>query len=230
VTDLATSATGAITRPTMGLEEAIFTTRAMRRLKSDPVPIEILSRIVEAATMAPTGSYQQNWRFIVVTERPKIERLAALWRQVTEMARDHAHQVLPEAIFKSVVYLGEHFGDTPAVVFVGGTDAPPPGAPVIMSTTWFGSIFPAAQNLMLAARAYGLGTTLTTIILGFEDELRTILELPPDVTLAACIPVGYPKGKFGRPPRNPVDQVAHLNRFGNPLPAPAVTFEPPTVP
>jgi nitroreductase len=212
--------------PTINLNEAIFTTRAMRRLKTDPVPVEILSNLVEAATMAPSGSFQQHWRFIIVTDRDKIEALAALWRQITDLASDYARSVLPENIFKSVAYLGEHFGDTPAVVFVGATDAPPAGAPMAMTATWFGSVFPAAQNLMLAARAYGLGTTLTTIILGFEEQLREILSLPPEVTLAACIPIGYPKGRFGRPERNPVSAVASLNTYGNPMPDPVGGFAP----
>lgn len=204
----------------ISLEEALATTRAMRRLEPDPVPLDVLARVVEAATMAPTGSYAENWRFFVVTDREIIGRLGELWGQLHGMVEEHARSVLPDAIFRSVVYLGRHFGDSPAVVFVGGTGAPPPGAPLPMTATWYGSLFPAVQNLMLAARSFGLGTTLTTLVLAFHDQVRELLGAPEDVTLVACIPVGYPKGRFARPARRPVSEVAYLNRHGNPLPDP----------
>jgi nitroreductase len=110
--------------------------------------------------------------------------------------------------------------EVPAVIVVGGTGAPAPSAPRIAVATWYGSLFPAVQNLLLAARSHGLGATLTTFLLPLEAQLRELLLIPEDVSLVACIPMGYPAGRFGRPARQPVEEVAHLNQFGTPLPNP----------
>jgi nitroreductase len=201
----------------MTVEDALFTTRAMRRLEPTPVPRDVLWRVVEAATMAPSGQDRQHWHFIVVDDRGSIERIAELWRRETTLLRPHSKEHLSEGVYKSVQYLAEHFADTPAVVFVGATGVPEADAPVRTTASWYGSVFPAVQNLMLAARNFGLGTTLTTIILDHTDDLRSVLGHPADLTLVACIPIGYPKGRFGRPPRLPVDEVASINRFGDPF-------------
>ena len=86
------------------------------------------------------------------------------------------------------------------------------------SSTHYGSIYPAIQNLMLAARARGLGTTLTTLHKAAEDEIKAILEIPDDVDTVALIPIGYPEGRFGRPKRRPSRDVTHWDRWGQPEP------------
>jgi nitroreductase len=96
---------------------------------------------------------------------------------------------------------------------------------LVLTATWYASILPSVQNLMLAARARGLGTTLTTLLLAAHDDVLDILGVDDVVTLVACIPLGYPKGRFGRPARNPVDVVARLD--GRPLPPPAITYNEP---
>jgi nitroreductase len=119
----------------------------------------------------------------------------------------------------------EHFRDVPAVVFAGATDFPGRDANHLLTTTWYASILPSVQNLMLSARARGLGTTLTTALLAADDDVREILGADHNVTFVACIPLGYPKGRFARPVRNPVNAVAWLD--GRPLPLPATTYSEP---
>jgi 3-oxoacyl-[acyl-carrier protein] reductase len=218
----ATSSNGGST--TMSLDEAIYTTRAMRRLRTDPVPPELLSQIVEAATMGPSGNLMQNWRFYVVTDRAEIEKLGNLWSLIYERVR-HRGGEMPETLLKSCEYMIEHFRHVPAVVLAGATNFPGREANHVLTTTWYASILPSVQNLMLAARARGLGTTLTTLLLAAHDDVRAIVGAADDVTLVACIPLGYPKGRFGRPDRNPTDAVAWLD--GRPLPPPAITYNEP---
>lgn len=206
----------------MSLEEAIYTTRAMRRLRADPVDRELLSEIIEAATMGPSGHSKQNWRFYAVTDRDTIAAVGDLWSQIYERVR-HLSGELPEMLLKSCEYMIAHFRNVPAVVFAGATDFPGRGANHVLLTTWYASILPSVQNLMLAARARGLGTTLTTLLLAAHDDVRNVVGIGEDVTLVACIPLGYPKGRFARPARNPVDAVARLN--GRPLPPPVTTYD-----
>jgi nitroreductase len=201
----------------------MFTTRAMRRLRPDPVPPELLSRIVEAATMAPCGNHIQNWRFYVLTERARVAQLAGLWAKIFDRVKDQTG-AMPEALRKSCEYMIEHFAEVPAVILAGAVHFPGPEANLVETVTWYASILPAVQNLMLAARALGLGTTLTTLPLAAPDALRRIGAVPDDVTLVACIPLGYPKGQFRRPSRQPVDTIAWLD--GAPLPAPSITAFP----
>lgn len=210
--------------PAMSLDEAIYTTRAMRRLRTDPVPRELLAQIVEAATMGPSGNLQQNWRFYVITDRGQIGKLGELWSQIYERVR-HQGGELPETLLRSCEYMIEHFRDVPAVVLAGATGFPGRDASRVLMTTWYASILPSVQNLMLAARARGLGTTLTTLLLAAHDDVRDIAGAEADVTFVACIPLGYPKGRFGRPARNPVDAVARLD--GLPLLPPAITYHEP---
>lgn len=219
-----TTPDGRQTPSTISLEEVIYTTRAMRRLRTDPVPHELLSQIVEAATMGPSGNFQQNWRFYVITDREKIKEIGGLWSRIYELFRRHADEI-PETLRKSCEYMIEHFRDVPAVVFAGATDFPGREANHLLMTTWYASILPSVQNLMLSARARGLGTTLTTALLAVPDDVRSIVGADHDVTFVACIPIGYPKGRFGRPTRNPTDAVAWLD--GCPLPPPTITYNEP---
>jgi len=207
--------------PATGITEVLYTARAMRRLRPDPVPVEVLAELVEAATMAPTASYRQNWRFVVVNDPGVIDQLGQIHARIFEFARPLASATLPEGVFRSVAHLGTKLGEAPALVVVGGTEAPDGRAGIQAFRTWYAGILPAVQNLILAARARGLGTTLTTLLLeGAHDEVRDLLGIPEDVVLVAVLPVGYPSGHFGRPPRLPVSEVGFLNHYGTPLPDP----------
>lgn len=137
----------------------------------------------------------------------------------TTQARAGAEQTLPPSLFRSVDHLGTHFGESPAVIVVGGTGAPPPGGRVAQFAMWYRSLYPAVQNLIIALRAHGLGTALTTMVTGgtAQAETKALLEIPDDVTLIAALPVAYPKGALGRPPRAAVEEVAHHDRWGTAL-------------
>jgi nitroreductase len=203
------------------LFEVMYSTRSMRRLHPDPVPEPLLARLVEAATLAPTDSYSQRWRFLVLTDREIIGEISAMNAAVFTRARKHAEATLPPSVARSVADGSESMMTAPALILVAGTGYPPEGAPAVAFGTFYGGLFPAVQNLLLCARAAGLGATLTTTALaGGQSRIRELVGAPDDVRFVAVIPVGWPRGKFGRPPRGPYSEVAFLNRWATPLPPP----------
>lgn len=200
--------------------ECMYTARSTRRFADRPVPIEVLSRIVEMATMAPSAENKQTWRFVVLTDREPIAMLGKIYAEIFSFAGPAVKPTLDPGIFASVDHLATHFGESPAVVVIGALGPAPDATMVVAQATWWGSVLPAVQNLILAARAEGVGATLTTLPLARDADIRAAIGAPDDLTLAAVVPLGYPKGGFGRPARKPVTEVAFLNRWGTPLPAP----------
>ncbi len=209
----------------MDLFEAIYTLRSMRRLKPDPIPDEAIRTILDAAIRAPSGSNQQNWAFIVVRDRALKEAIAphyrAGWQRLVESRyrpQLEAANLSDEArrtqvrLTRSAAHLAEHLEEAPVWIFpclrVG--DRPP-------GLTSGSSIYPAVQNLMLAARQLGIGSTLTTLHKHGNDEVNRLLGLPEGWDTAALIPLGYPLGKWGRAERRPVEEVAFGERFGQRL-------------
>src|SRR5438270_12356722 len=171
----------------MDVFEAINTTRAMRRLDSTkPVSDADIWTILDAAGKAPTGGNRQPVRWIVVKDAGKRRRLGeiykACWADVGAMYRQAtpAADALTTRLLNSADHLGHHMGDAPVIILPTGKGADP------------GSVFPGVQNLFLAARALGLGTTLTTVHLLKEADVREVLGIPEDVQTFAMIPVGYP--------------------------------------
>ena len=192
----------------MDLFEAIRTTRAMRRLDSDrPVSDEDLWTILEAASKAATGGNAQPVRWIVVRDAEKKRQLGAIykecWAQIGAMYRQRtpAEDTQTQRILTSADHLGEHMGDAPVLIIPAskGGDA--------------ASVYPGAQNLFLAARALGLGTTLTTVHQLREPEVRAVLDIPEDVTTWAMIPVGYPTGKWGEAKRRPIEEITYWDSW-----------------
>lgn len=202
----------------LSLHDAIYTLRAMRRLKPDPIPDDVLQEIIEAATMASTGGNSQRWAFVVVTDPEQRRKLGEIYRDVGEaFIRDTvlANPRLPDdarRVYENAMVLVEHMGEAPAIVVPCVRGAPPTNA---NASGYYGSIYPAIQNLMLAARAHGLGSTLTTIHKQRDADVHAVLGLPDDVETIALIPLGYPKGKWGRPRRDPAPTVTHWDRWGN---------------
>lgn len=213
------------------LYEAMSTLRAVRRLKPDPVPDDVLERILKAATWAPTGGNAQPWRIIVVKDAEKKRRLGTLyaerWQQFSGMYRtrlkglpDEERQA-QERIIASGDYLAEHFGETPLVVVFCFN----PKAMAItdikldrVSVVGGGSVYPSVQNLLLACRQEGLGCVLTTLLCECEEEVRNILDIPEGWGTAAHIPVGFPVGKGHGPIRRlDVSKMAYLDRWGESL-------------
>jgi len=206
----------------MDFFDVVTTQRAMRRLKPDAIPDDVVRRIMDAAICAPSGGNRQNWSFVVVRDPAKRARLGELYREAwgelmkvpyyasasKEPASSPAGKMLASAR-----HLGEHLGEAPVIVLA--CVALDPG--VKASLTTGASIYPAVQNIMLAARALGIGSCITTIHRFRDAQVKELLGIPPEIETAALIPLGYPLGKFGRPPRLPLSEVAFADRWGRAL-------------
>ena len=203
----------------MPLNEAMETQRAIRRLKPDPVDDEIILRLIDLAIRAPTGSNAQSWEFIIVRD-PKVKKgLARVNRQAWGLygrigrwvTRDNPKR---RRILDAVQWQADHFEEVPVIIVacLKGRYIP---FLHISTTTYFGSIFPSVQNLLLAARAINLGAALTTIPLWNLIAVRRILGLPWNVTPCAVIPLGWPLGHYGPTTRKAVREVVSFDRFGN---------------
>jgi len=206
--------------PELSLVEAIYTLRAMRRLSPEPVPEQDLRFLVDAATQAASASNQQHWAFIIVTDAEQRRRLGEIYREVGRaVIRDQAlasGRLPPETerVYRNAMQLVEGMGSVPALILVVARGPHPTDA--VQAAAWYGSLFPAVQNLMLAARSRGLGTTLTTLHKLREAEVKAVLGIPEGWETVALIPVGRPRGRFGPVLRRPSRQVTHWDRWGNP--------------
>lgn len=211
----------------MPLVEAMTTQRAVRRLLPDPVDDAIVLRCIELALKAPTGSNNQNWEFVVVKDREIKEGLAKRYRQVWrlygEMGRRAAKgDESTEKIIRAVEWQVRHFTEIPVLVVPclkgSGTPSVPKLPhhllPPIAVSSFYGSIYPSVQNLLLAARAMGLGASLITLPLWSTKSARRLLGLPGDVTPCCIVPLGWPRGRYGPSTRRPVGEVVHLDHFG----------------
>lgn len=193
----------------MDFFDVVNTTRAMRRLKTDEVSDDDLWTMLQAAVMAPNGGNLQPWNFIVVRDAEKKRKIGEWYLEGWEKMYGPARALMlanPESAkaYKSADHLARNIASVPVLIFATlrmGTS----NAGIIAGS----SIYPAVQNLMLAARTLGLGTTLTTLHRGHEEDVRALLGIPGGVETMAMIPIGYPKGKFGVPKRLPVESVAY---------------------
>jgi len=215
-----------------GIFEIINSTRAMKRLRPDPVPVELLRKVLDAGTKAPSGVNTQPWEFLVVRDglakrwiqhrylRFTMERFAAELGALENVDTAHARML------RTVMHLAEHLHEVPVLLFVCGHRHWPAAVPVDqrvgLAPPPYGSVYPCAQNMLLACRALGLGASLTTIHHMFEPELAEYLGVPDDVSLVALLPIGFPKGRFGPVTRIPGRQLTHFDRWGH--------FEPEEVP
>ena len=214
------------------LYQAMSTLRAVRRLKPDPIPRDVLHRILEAATWAPTGGNAQPWRVVVVEDPARKKALAELYRAGWYAYSEH-HMTLikdaPESVRVSTEkmldagnYLADHFGETPTILVfcfnpknMAITDAKLSRISVVGG----GSIYPAVQNALLACRAEGIGCVLTTLLCQREEEVRSILEIPDPWGTAAAIPIGYPiRGGHGPISRRSVAKLAFQDCWGTAFP------------
>jgi nitroreductase len=222
------------------LFETMATMRAMRRLAPEAVPAEVLSRLVEAATWAPSGGNLQQHHYVVVTERETLARLAPIWRRAVDLYLDQV-SVVPghvdaEAFARmrdAIRFQAERFEEIPALIAaccaerrarpsvrgvvralgVGGTLRAWRSRRRAVWLTEAASVYPGVENLLLAARTLGLGACMTLWHLPLEREVAAVLRLPPHVRAFALIPVGRPLGRFGPVRRRPVDEVLHWERF-----------------
>lgn len=198
----------------MPLEEAMRTQRALRRLKPDPVPEDLLLHLLDLAIRAPTGSNRQNWDFIVVRDRSLVAEFARLNRQVFGFARKIGYLPPDSPMLRSVLYQCEHFESIPVLVVACLRSFIPP-FPQLFVTSSYGSIYPAVQNLLLAARAAGLGAALITVPLWNTFKVRRLLHLPWNVTPCCMVPLGYSDEEYKPNKRRPVREVVHWDRYGS---------------
>lgn len=231
------------------LFDIMYTCRAMRRLKPDPIPEPVLLQLVDAALQGPSGSNAQNWTFIVVRDRAQKEKIAAAWKPAWDFyletfARAEARPGEDLAARERMIAVGTQMvtkmADVPAIFCIGVKRdeqlAKVLGSPstltaaarhlgvggtlrLLTSSTRTSAIsdgstaYPAVQNLLLAARALGLGAVLTTPNFIRPGEFEAILGIPKTVTLAAIVPVGYPVGNFGPVKRPPASAVVSWDRY-----------------
>ena len=218
-------------RAGIDLFEAASTTRAVRRLRPDPIPEATLARVLRAATWAPSGGNLQPWHVIAVRDSTKKEALAQLYRELWSdyaSARRAMMEPLPETVrapaeraLQAGDHLATHMGAVPVInVFcfhperLHVTDLEQGRLSVVGGA----SLYPAVQNFLLACRAEGLGCVLTTLLCEREKQVRELLEIPEPWATSAFVPIGWPvAGGHGSLSRRPLEQVAFADRFGEPL-------------
>jgi len=199
----------------MPIGEAIFSQRSIRRFRPDPLPLDDLHLIVEAAVRAPNGGNRQPARFLILTDRALIRQFGTLYHEAWWAKRRDEGQPwttrdgIPESqrTHRSAALLADEIKDAPAIVlaFASGRG----GA---------SSVIPAVQNLMLAARALGIGSVPTTLHPTVMERVYALLGIPAEVEFHLCIPLGYPRGKFGPTQRLPTSETTFLNRWDQRVP------------
>ncbi len=200
--------------------DIIHTTRAMRRLRPDPVPDELIGKILRAGIAAANGGNAQKWRFLVIKDPAVKKAVQVFYKRAFDevVGPRYASSAPPPGMtrerfqrqHRAVEYLTEHFHEAPVWIVACLEDGPNPNR-------WAGaSIYPAVQNMLLAARALGLGSTLTTRHLLHEKEAEAALGLPEGVHSYAILPIGYPMGNFGPVSRGPLSEVVYSERWGEP--------------
>jgi nitroreductase len=205
----------------MDVREALYTTRAMRRVRPDPIPAEVQARILDSAIRAPSGGNSQNWRFLLIDDPAVKAQLGPLYRDaITQLwavaYRDRLDRAAatpddPDSasllrVQASAQHLADHFESVPLflVAFSRGDGSG-------------GSIFPAVWSAQLAARAEGVGSAITSVLGIFHgEEANEILGVPPGKgwTMACCVSFGYPTGRWAVAARRPVHEVAYRNAWG----------------
>ncbi len=218
-------------RLSMPLVEAMETQRAVRRVLPDPVDDAIVLRCIELALKAPTGSNGQNWQFVVLKDPAVKARFAARYRQAWGVYGAVGERVVGRnesmrKVVAAVKWQIDHFEEIPVMVvpclehgLTSMGHLPFLPKPPILESSTYGSIYPSVQNLLLSARAMGLGASLITLPLWSATSARRILGLPWNVHPACMVPMGWPQGRYGPTTRKPVADVVHLDRYGAPFPA-----------
>jgi nitroreductase len=207
----------------MDVLEALYTTRAMRRVKDEPIPDDVVALILDAAVRAPSGGNQQNWQFLWVDDPEVRGKLAPIYRECIDMLWQHvyggrieaakAQPDLPESkqfmrIVSSVEHAANNFATYPGLLFAFAQHDPSGG-----------SIYPAVWSAMLAARSQGVGGTLTSVFMFKGPQVLELLGVPEDQgwIMSGCVTFGYPTGRWGIAERAPAESVSHRNRWGTPL-------------
>jgi nitroreductase len=202
----------------MSVHEAMSTQRAIRKVNQDPVDDRLVLQLIEYGTKAPNAGNEQRWEFIVVRDAEvkrqlarqnsfmwKLARIGEYKKEQKFAGRDKINKVMEWAV--------EHFAEYPVMIVACHRGMAFPWPPILGAST-YGSLLPAVQNILLAARAAGLGANFTTMPLWNTGKARRILGLPRALTPSVLITLGWPVGKYGPNRRKPVGDVVSLDRFG----------------
>lgn len=200
------------------LLEGIRTTRAIRRLRPDPVPPELIRKVCEAGTFAPSGGNRQPWTFVAVSDPARRRWIADRYRPAfhsyiaagLEAARDPSFPEAGRRMQRAAMHLADHLHEVPVLLFVAGWNR--------RGESQLQALMPAVQNILLACRAVGLGASLTTLHRSFGEECDRWLGLPDGCPSCALIPIGWPLGRYGKPPRRSVDECLSWERYAAPEP------------
>ncbi len=202
-------------RLNMPIGEAMFTQRSIRRLRPDPIPIEDIRLILEAAVKAPNGGNLQTARFLVLTDREVIRQFGALYHEAWwAKRRDEGRpwtrrEEIPaeERVSRGAAQLADEIADAPCIVLA-----------LTEGRGQARSVLPGVQHLLLAARALGIGSVPTTLHSRALDRVYALLGIPATAECHRCLPLGYPRGRFGPTQRRPTAETTYLNRWGAPVP------------
>jgi nitroreductase len=220
----------------IGLFEAIYSARTLRRLKPDPVPDELITQVLDAAIRAPSAGNAQNWAFVVVRDPALRHRLGLIYRKASDIAEavyaargrpPHLSERQFARMLEGGAYLWNHLGEAPVLLIpcqrkpvVPPREKLPPAIALRYDDELAyaerirgASIYPAVQNILLACRAFGLGAVITTNHIRCEGEVKTLLGIPEDVDTFALMPIGWPIDKFGPLTRRPLAEVVHTDRW-----------------
>jgi nitroreductase len=203
----------------MPLVEALETQRAIRRLHPDPVPDELIRRMIELARKAPNGGNEQWFAFVVVKDPAVRAELAKLNRWGFPGLKAYYRKRIRDdeawaRTWAAIEWQKDHFEEIPVLIVVCATRRIP-SRPRLMNAGVYASVYPATQNLLLAARGLGLGAAFISLPLWWLSRARKVLGLPRSVTPVAVVPVGWPRGRYGPTTRKPVGEITHVDRWGN---------------
>ncbi|MGE4606553.1 MAG: nitroreductase family protein [Myxococcota bacterium] len=198
--------------------------RAMRRLRPDPVPDELLFKVLNAGVQAPSGMNTQPWSFLVIRETEHKRWFAKRYKAAIESrfgafeSKEAGASPIARQLH-ALQYQMDHMHEFPILLVVCGLrDWPfkvPEAERVGLAPPNFGAVYPCVQNILLACRAVGLGAALTTMHQVFEDQLMERFEIPVEYGVVVTIPIGYPMGRFGPVTRRPAEKVTYFDRWGS---------------
>lgn len=197
----------------IGLFEAMYTQRAIRQFKPDPVPDDVVHKLIEVATKAPSGGNSQPWRFLVIRDAESKRVIGEYYKRAWDAAYGaQSTSTLQSRVRTSAADLAEHMHEVPVLIMACVQHDGSPGTMGRGS-----SIFPAVQNLLLAARGLGLGSVITSLHKRYEQEIKELLGIPENVETAALLPIGYPADgvTYGPTRRSPVEEVTYQERWGS---------------
>ena len=194
----------------MNVGEAMFSQRAIRRMKPDPISDEHLKIILDAASKAPNGGNRQPGRFLVIRDREKIRAFGELYREAWWCKRRDENkpwttrEEIPDSdkVHQSAALLADEIKSAPVIILA-----------FAMRPGMASSVFPPIQNLLLAARALGIGSTLTSLHPQIMDRVYEMFAVPADAEFHACLPLGYPRGRFGTTRRLSTADTTHWDRW-----------------